>query len=266
MEFGCITVGSGAVSGGLWKQQSSGSQRTATSRWWAAFEFPQQLQTIVSSRHSFHIQQFRGSDFRSQALLWLQSLQKKARRSWMVPVWSEGKNLLIREPKSVTSFTFFQGGGGEQHIDNGEGSTLSDAAMFAAVWPGSVQGSVCMVACEQHVGPDFPWSCFSLVVELDRPGQSPWAEVCKERSLAHLWFRTAITGSGQCTLTALCLSRSATSGLIFTEQRLCFVFSPLKRRRRRGCGAWRTTCPTCCLWRRGSSTLHCCCRHSSLGA
>lgn len=133
MEFGCITVGSGAVSGGLWKQQSSGSQRTATSRWWAAFEFPQQLQTIFSSRHSFHIQQFIGCDFWSQALLWLQSLQKKTRRNWMVPVWSEGKNVLIREPKSVTFFTFFQGGGAggrEQNIDNGEGSTLSDAAML----------------------------------------------------------------------------------------------------------------------------------------
>lgn len=67
----------------------------------------------------------------------------------------------------------------------------------------SIQGSVCVVAVEQHVGPDFPWNCFSLVVEYERPGHSPWAAICKERSLAHLCFNTDITGSGQRTSGAL---------------------------------------------------------------
>ncbi|XP_075961127.1 protein shortage in chiasmata 1 ortholog [Anarhichas minor] len=53
--------------------------------------------------------------------------------------------------------------------------------------------SVCVVVCEQHVGPDFPWSCFSLLVEYDHPGQSPWATVCRERSISHLTFNTIMS-------------------------------------------------------------------------
>ncbi|XP_036953332.1 protein shortage in chiasmata 1 ortholog isoform X4 [Acanthopagrus latus] len=57
----------------------------------------------------------------------------------------------------------------------------------------SIRDSVCVVVYEQHVGPDFPWSCFSLVVEYDHPGQSPWAAVCRERSISHLTFDTIIS-------------------------------------------------------------------------
>ncbi|CAG5925155.1 unnamed protein product [Menidia menidia] len=59
----------------------------------------------------------------------------------------------------------------------------------------SVGSSDCALVCERHIGPDFPWSCFSLVVELDRPGQSPWSRVCRERSLSHLSFSTSISDS-----------------------------------------------------------------------
>ncbi|XP_072242952.1 protein shortage in chiasmata 1 ortholog [Leuresthes tenuis] len=57
----------------------------------------------------------------------------------------------------------------------------------------SMCDSDCVVVYEQHVGPDFPWSCFSLVVEFDRPGQSPWATVCSERSISHLAFNTSVS-------------------------------------------------------------------------
>ncbi|XP_078105996.1 protein shortage in chiasmata 1 ortholog [Sander vitreus] len=57
----------------------------------------------------------------------------------------------------------------------------------------SMCDSVCVVVYEQHVGPDFPWSCFSLVVEYDHPGQSPWATVCRERSISHLAFNTILS-------------------------------------------------------------------------
>nr|XP_033475528.1 protein shortage in chiasmata 1 ortholog [Epinephelus lanceolatus] len=57
----------------------------------------------------------------------------------------------------------------------------------------SVCDSVCVVVYEQHIGPDFPWSCFSLVVEYNHPGQSPWATICLERSINHLTFNTIIT-------------------------------------------------------------------------
>ncbi|XP_070759887.1 protein shortage in chiasmata 1 ortholog [Enoplosus armatus] len=65
--------------------------------------------------------------------------------------------------------------------------TLNGASVVS-----SMCNSVCVVVYEQHVGPDFPWSCFSLVVEYDHPGQSPWATVCRERSVSHLTFNTII--------------------------------------------------------------------------
>ncbi|XP_054630327.1 protein shortage in chiasmata 1 ortholog isoform X2 [Dunckerocampus dactyliophorus] len=52
----------------------------------------------------------------------------------------------------------------------------------------SVQDSVCVMVYEQHLGPDFPWNLFSLVVEYDHPGPSPWATICKERKVEHLTF------------------------------------------------------------------------------
>ncbi|AWP07461.1 Hypothetical protein SMAX5B_010343 [Scophthalmus maximus] len=58
---------------------------------------------------------------------------------------------------------------------------------------GSVCDSVCTVVNEQHIGPDFPWDSFSLVVEYDHPGQSPWSTVCRERSISHFTFNTSIS-------------------------------------------------------------------------
>uniref|UniRef100_A0A3B4VMN0 Shortage in chiasmata 1 n=1 Tax=Seriola dumerili TaxID=41447 RepID=A0A3B4VMN0_SERDU len=57
----------------------------------------------------------------------------------------------------------------------------------------SVCDSVCVVVYEQHIGPDFPWNSFRLVVEYDHPGQSPWSTVCRERGIGHLTFNTSIS-------------------------------------------------------------------------
>ncbi|KAM6930973.1 LOW QUALITY PROTEIN: protein shortage in chiasmata 1 ortholog [Xenentodon cancila] len=51
----------------------------------------------------------------------------------------------------------------------------------------------CLVVYEQHIGPDFPWSCFSVVVEFDHPGQAPWSTICSERSISHFTFNTIIS-------------------------------------------------------------------------
>ncbi|XP_076007238.1 protein shortage in chiasmata 1 ortholog [Genypterus blacodes] len=55
-----------------------------------------------------------------------------------------------------------------------------------------VRDSVCVVVCDQHIGGDFPWQCFSLVVEYDCRGQSPWASVCREKNISHLAFHTVL--------------------------------------------------------------------------
>ncbi|XP_041854382.1 protein shortage in chiasmata 1 ortholog isoform X2 [Melanotaenia boesemani] len=57
----------------------------------------------------------------------------------------------------------------------------------------SLYDSDCVVVYEQHIGPDFPWTCFSLVVEFDHPGQSPWSTVCSERTISYLTFNTIIS-------------------------------------------------------------------------
>ncbi|XP_068460526.1 protein shortage in chiasmata 1 ortholog isoform X2 [Clinocottus analis] len=72
--------------------------------------------------------------------------------------------------------------------------------------------SVCVVVFEQHVGPDFPWSCFSLVVEYDHPGPSPWAAVCRERSISHLTFDTILPDT-----TMWCLKDEVPYVLFVTE-------------------------------------------------
>uniref|UniRef100_A0A668UJC5 Shortage in chiasmata 1 n=2 Tax=Oreochromis aureus TaxID=47969 RepID=A0A668UJC5_OREAU len=57
----------------------------------------------------------------------------------------------------------------------------------------SMHDSVCVVVYEQDIGPDFPWTCFSLVMEYDHPGQSPWSAICRERSISHLTFNTSVS-------------------------------------------------------------------------
>ncbi|XP_051922874.1 protein shortage in chiasmata 1 ortholog isoform X2 [Hippocampus zosterae] len=56
----------------------------------------------------------------------------------------------------------------------------------------SILESGCMLVYEQHLGADFPWDIFTLVVEYNHPGQSPWATVCKERRVQHVTFDTVL--------------------------------------------------------------------------
>lgn len=63
--------------------------------------------------------------------------------------------------------------------------------------PYSILDSGCMLVYEQHLGPDFPWDIFTLVVEYNHPGPSPWATVCKERRVQHVTFDTVLPGEGQ---------------------------------------------------------------------
>nr|XP_046241409.1 protein shortage in chiasmata 1 ortholog isoform X3 [Scatophagus argus] len=62
-----------------------------------------------------------------------------------------------------------------------------------AIVVSSTHDIMCVVVCERHVGPDFPWNCFSLLVEYDHPGHSPWAAVCREWNISHFTFNTIIS-------------------------------------------------------------------------
>ncbi|XP_058492394.1 protein shortage in chiasmata 1 ortholog isoform X2 [Solea solea] len=76
-------------------------------------------------------------------------------------------------------------------------TVLSPGENKSKVNGASVVSSVCAVVFEQHIGPDFPWNSFCLVVEYDSPGQSAWSTVCRERSISHLTFSTSITDTAK---------------------------------------------------------------------
>ncbi|KAM7391226.1 hypothetical protein PAMP_021930 [Pampus punctatissimus] len=81
----------------------------------------------------------------------------------------------------------------------------------------SVNDIACAVVYEQHIGPDFPWSCFSLVVEYDLLGQSPWASVCRERSISHLAFNTILPDSEEKEKASWCLEDNVPYVLFVTD-------------------------------------------------
>ncbi|KAJ8006029.1 hypothetical protein DPEC_G00124010 [Dallia pectoralis] len=61
----------------------------------------------------------------------------------------------------------------------------------------SLKSSWCLVVCSQHLGSDFPWIWFSLVVEYDHTEHAPWASVCAERNIPHIIFQTMIPNSSE---------------------------------------------------------------------
>ncbi|XP_068994580.1 protein shortage in chiasmata 1 ortholog [Embiotoca jacksoni] len=92
-----------------------------------------------------------------------------------------------------------------------DGKKLNGASVVS-----SVRDGVCAVVYEQQIGHDFPWNCFSLVVEYDHPGQSPWSTVCGERSIGHLSFNTCISHAEKETA-SWCLEDNVSYVLFVTE-------------------------------------------------
>ncbi|XP_062905049.1 protein shortage in chiasmata 1 ortholog [Mobula hypostoma] len=50
----------------------------------------------------------------------------------------------------------------------------------------------CLVVYSHHIGADFPWIQFSLVVEYDYMENSSWAELCKQQNVYHIIFKTIV--------------------------------------------------------------------------
>ncbi|XP_077479584.1 uncharacterized protein shoc1 isoform X1 [Stigmatopora argus] len=72
------------------------------------------------------------------------------------------------------------------HPNNNEGN------LKAASVVSSVQDNRFVLVYKQHLGPDFPWNLFSLVVEYDCLSPSLWATICKNRRVPHLTFDTVL--------------------------------------------------------------------------
>ncbi|XP_060092515.1 protein shortage in chiasmata 1 ortholog [Heteronotia binoei] len=50
----------------------------------------------------------------------------------------------------------------------------------------------CVIVYDQHIGPDFPWNNFSLVVEYNYSKNSCWINLCKNLNISYITFITAI--------------------------------------------------------------------------
>nr|XP_020646797.1 uncharacterized protein C9orf84 homolog [Pogona vitticeps] len=50
----------------------------------------------------------------------------------------------------------------------------------------------CVVVHNQHIGPNFPWTCFSSVLEYNYSENSCWIDLCKSMKISYLAFRTAV--------------------------------------------------------------------------
>ncbi|KAL2091817.1 hypothetical protein ACEWY4_011615 [Coilia grayii] len=59
----------------------------------------------------------------------------------------------------------------------------------------SLRRSSWVLVCSHHLGPDFPWSAFSQVVEYESLACSPWPSICRERSIRHVTFTTVLPTS-----------------------------------------------------------------------
>ncbi|XP_045558961.1 protein shortage in chiasmata 1 ortholog isoform X1 [Salmo salar] len=81
----------------------------------------------------------------------------------------------------------------------------------------SLQHSCCVVVCSQHMEADFPWDCFSLVVEYSNTEHSPWAAVCTERNITHITFQTRIPNSSVSDPESWSLEQSVPFVLFVTE-------------------------------------------------
>nr|XP_046206206.1 protein shortage in chiasmata 1 ortholog [Oncorhynchus gorbuscha] len=81
----------------------------------------------------------------------------------------------------------------------------------------SLQHSCCVVVCSQHMGADFPWDCFSLVVEYSNTEHSPWAAICTERNITHITFQTRIPNSSVSDPESWSLEQSVPFVLFVTE-------------------------------------------------
>ncbi|XP_072454186.1 protein shortage in chiasmata 1 ortholog isoform X2 [Notamacropus eugenii] len=50
----------------------------------------------------------------------------------------------------------------------------------------------CMIIHNQHIGPDFPWTQFSFIVEYNYVENSCWTEHCKQLDIPYMTFKTVL--------------------------------------------------------------------------
>ncbi|XP_078532775.1 protein shortage in chiasmata 1 ortholog [Lissotriton helveticus] len=56
----------------------------------------------------------------------------------------------------------------------------------------SLQTASCIITSNQHIGANFPWKLFSLVVEYDFTENSCWIDVCKSLDIFYITFKSTL--------------------------------------------------------------------------
>ncbi|XP_068603645.1 protein shortage in chiasmata 1 ortholog, partial [Brachionichthys hirsutus] len=167
------------------------------------------LQLILYLSHKNPESNFKLLELQQLLAAWLQSRKGRGSTDKILVLMSadcdDSRSIIISSLNHVT-------GDAAYSVSPEDGETLLNGASVVS----SVRSSVCVVACEQHVGPDFPWSCFSLMVEYDHPGQSPWTSVCREGGIRHLRFNAVVSGTGK-EKGCRCLEETVPYVLIVTE-------------------------------------------------
>ncbi|XP_030218995.1 protein shortage in chiasmata 1 ortholog-like [Gadus morhua] len=162
------------------------------------------LQVVVYLSHRNQEPNPKLLELQEQLLSWLQSRHS-----------SSDKVLILTTVDSDTTATIVQA----LNQATGEAATAigpeeGQPKLNGATVTNSVCGVVCVVACGQHIGADFPWPSFSLVVEYDRPGHSPWGALCKEKNIHHLCLLTSLPRRE---VPSACLEESVPFVLLVTD-------------------------------------------------
>ncbi|XP_042276574.1 protein shortage in chiasmata 1 ortholog isoform X3 [Thunnus maccoyii] len=141
------------------------------------------LQIILYLSHKNQESSFKLQELHQLLVAWLHSRKEQNNTDKILVIISvdsdNSRSIIIKDLNQLTAVTA---------VCPEEDETKLNGAIVVS----SVCDSVCAVVYEKHIGPDFPWNCFSLVVDYDHPGQSPWATICRERSISHLAFNTIL--------------------------------------------------------------------------
>ncbi|XP_034025485.1 protein shortage in chiasmata 1 ortholog-like [Thalassophryne amazonica] len=141
------------------------------------------LQIILYLSHRNQEPNFKLLELQQQLASWLHNIKAPNNRKKILVILTvecdDARSIIIEALSQVTAVTA---------VSPEDAKTKVNGACMI----NRIHDSMCVVVYDQHIGADFPWQSFSLVVEYDHPGQSPWVTVCRERSISHLTFHTVL--------------------------------------------------------------------------
>nr|XP_008118710.1 PREDICTED: uncharacterized protein C9orf84 homolog [Anolis carolinensis] len=97
------------------------------------------------------------------------------------------KRLVTDENHCMVLLGRFEFSGLYSHVPEAFSPDVSPIKLYI-----NLQRYSCVVVRNQHIGPDFPWTHFSLVVEYNYSKNSCWIDLCKNLDLSYITFKIAL--------------------------------------------------------------------------